>query len=104
MLFFIHEFGVVYDFDTKVIYAMGKKFHNSYIINVLFTATELIECTQNGGTDICQACEAGYIQPNNITSLDIKRAKCFLNTSRHDKCTRGKDVSLTCFKPLKHMK
>jgi len=72
---------------------MVKNFHNSNIINVLFTATELIECKQNGGTDICQACKPGYIQPNNVTSLDMKRAKCFLNTSRHDKCTMGKDVT-----------
>ena len=92
--FFIHEFGVVYDFNTRVICATIKIFHNSYIINVLFTATELIECTQNGVTDICQVCAAGYIQPNNVTSLDMKRAKCFLKTSRHDKCTSGKN--LTC--------
>ncbi|XP_052821194.1 dentin sialophosphoprotein-like isoform X2 [Mya arenaria] len=43
-------------------------------------------CHVNGTEDTCVVCQQGYIQPNNISSLNMSNAACFLKTRKHDMC------------------
>lgn len=45
-------------------------------------------CNKSGNRDTCERCQPGYIQLNNVTSLNMSEATCFKNRSKeYDKCT-----------------
>ncbi|XP_053379693.1 uncharacterized protein LOC123527810 isoform X2 [Mercenaria mercenaria] len=47
---------------------------------------EIEECRVNGTEDKCSKCKIGFLQLHNISSLNMKDAKCFSKVPNHEYC------------------